>query len=133
MTMDRVAQRKMNKSSSFVEPTKSWLDYELIGSDIFLPNHGNCNDDDDGTLDSRSAFSNITDITHEDDKGMLAVAEDALNKSNKETLLAHGLSKDRLSLLASRGSHSTLEFKPATPQLQKSMSLFGVEELSKLG
>ena len=102
-----------NKSYSFVEPTKSWLVYELIGSDVFLPNHGNCNDDDDdGKLDSRSAFSNITDITHEDDRGMLAVAEDALNKSNKESLLAHGISKDRLSLLASRGSHSTLDSSP---------------------
>ena len=98
----------LKKSSSFVEPTKF---YEPIGSDVFLPDHGNCNDDD-ATLDARSAFSNITDITHEDDRGMLAVAEDALNKSNKESLLAHGISKDRLSLLASRGSHSTLDSSP---------------------
>lgn len=114
------------KSSSFVEPTKSWLFCEPIGSDVFLPNNGNCNDDD-ATLDAGSAFSNITDTTHEYGRGRLAAGEDALNKSSKELLLAHGLSNDRLSLLASRGSYSTLEFEPAKPQLKKAMSLRGVE------
>jgi hypothetical protein len=114
------------KSSSFVEPTKSCFFYEPIGSDVFLPNNGNCNDDD-ATLDAGSAFSNITDTTHEYGRGRLAAGEDALNKSSKELLLAHGSSNDRLSLLASRGSYSTLEFEPAKPQLKKAMSLRGVE------
>ena len=114
------------KSSSFVEPTKSWLFCEPIGSDVFLPNNGNYNDDD-ATLDARSAFSNITDTTYEYSRSRLAAAEDAQNKSSKEFFLAHGISNDRLSLLASRGSYSTLEFEPANPQLKKAMSLRGVE------
>ena len=115
------------RSSSFVEPTKSRLFYEPIGSDVFLPNHGDCNDDDDATFDARSAFSNITDPTHEGGSGRLAAAEDAPKYSTNELLLAHGISNDRLSLIASRGSYSTLEFEHAKPQLQKSMSLRGVE------
>jgi hypothetical protein len=109
----------LKKSSSFVEPTKSRLFHEPIGSDVFLPNHGNWNDDD-ATLDARSAFSNLTATTHEDDRGRLS-------KSSKESLLAHGTSNDRLSLLASMGSYFALEFEPAKPQLQRAMSLRGVD------
>jgi len=89
-----------------------------------------------GASDARSTLSHMTDITYEPDRGNSSSADD-LDKGYNESLLAHGIG-DRLSLLASRGSYSTLEFElsrlsrgsystlefePAKPQLQKAMSL----------
>lgn len=89
-----------------------------------------------GASDALSTLSNITDITHEPVRGSFSSADD-LDKGFKESLLAHGID-DRLSLLASwgsystldfefsrisRGSYSALEFEPAKPQFQMAMSL----------
>lgn len=120
---DEPQNPRLIKSQSFVDPKKARAMSEaILGTDVVFTRQ---EDTDNDGFDSRSTIlSNITCPFDVD--GDSAAGGDSFGELLKKTLHAKQQSDDgKLSCIASAsgGSLATLEFEPAKPQLQKSLSL----------